>query len=304
MKLLKKATIWTFLIGAMVFFIVGTFNSPIYNKSAFLQNKFAIKFAKRLDEVNGEVTFGRMAASLGHSTKWKSLSAKSTKSIMKDLAKLKKNRVKKKLTKKSNKKVNKKQVVAPKVAEPVVNDDLELTLSGGRFNKMAMDDKSKFSGSARIANGVIEGISISLPSGDSIAINTSNDRMNGNVFTYQDTATGMDKSGLLYKVSQGVYMVTLTNDSQYPGLRLEFKTDDQIEQSNLNKVKWGLNKHNSVASVKEEAEKSTQDLNAYNDENYEDNNYENNYNSQEDEVDQARNEIEDQEPAYGFKFNS
>jgi hypothetical protein len=300
MKLLKKATIWTFLIGAMVFFIVGTFNSPIYNKSAFLQNKFAIKFAKRLDEVNGEVTFGRMAASLGHSTKWKSLSAKSTKSILKDLSNLKKNRTKKKVTKK----IEKKKVVTPKIAEPVVQDDLELTLSGGRFNKMAMDDKSKFSGSARIANGVIEGISISLPSGDSIAINTSNDRMNGNVFTYQDTATGTDKSGLLYKVSQGVYMVTLTNDSQYPGLRLEFKTDNQIEQTIANKTKWGLDKNNSVAKTKQDAEKRTQDLNAYNDDNYEEDNYDNEFDNQENDIDQARNEIEEQEPAYGFKFNS
>lgn len=289
MKLLKKATIWTFLIGAMVFFIIGTFNSPIYNKSAFLQNKFAIQFAKRLDEVNGEVTFGRMAASLGNSTKWKSLA---TKSIMKDLRKLKKLPIKKVITKKANKK----SVVAPKIAEPVVKDDLELTLSGGRFNKMAMSDKSKFSGSARIANGVIEGINISLPSGDTIAINTSNDRMNGNVFTYQDTSTGTDKSGLLYKVSQGVYMVTLTNDSQYPGLRLEFKTDQQIEQTIANKTKWGLDKHNTVAKEQASAEEQTKDLNAYNDEQYEE---ENN-----DEIDQARNDIEEQEPAYGFNFKT
>ena len=48
----------------------------------------------------------------------------------------------------------------------------------------------------------------------------------GNVFKYEDSETREMKSGMFYEVKKGTYMVTLTNDSQFPGTRLEFKAGE------------------------------------------------------------------------------
>lgn len=214
MKTTKKVASWTFIVGGLIFFVWGSMNSPVLNKAAFNQNKFDIKFAKRLDEMNGEIVMGRMAASLGNTSKWSKISTATIKQTVKKIEA-----------------APAKEVVETPVAEPAITDNLSLTLSGGLYDKKPLDDKSSFYGSARIANGVIEEITVGLPDGAELEIHTSNERLNGNVFTYEDAGTGEMRSGLLYKVKDGVYMVTLTNDSVYPGLRLEFKTDAVIEQS-------------------------------------------------------------------------
>jgi hypothetical protein len=64
MKTIKKALLGTAILGSVAFFGLGSFNSIVVDKNAFLKNDLNIKFAKRLDDMKGEITIGRMAASL------------------------------------------------------------------------------------------------------------------------------------------------------------------------------------------------------------------------------------------------
>ena len=246
MKTYKRFGTWSLLVGGLTFFVWGSMNSQVVDQRAFMQNKFDIKFAKRLDEMNGEIVMGRMAASLDKS-KWSKIS---TASIKKTAAKLKAEPVEKVVEK-----------AETPVAEPAITDNLELTLSGGLYAKKPLKDKSSFYGSARIANGVIEEITVGLPDGAQIDIRTSNERLNGNVFTYEDAGTGEMRSGLLYKVKEGVYMVTLTNDSVYPGLRLEFKTDAVIEQ-NFQEIResWAYDNGNQNQNDSDNIKQAQNDL--------------------------------------------
>lgn len=249
MKAFKKATAWTTTLGTLTFLVWGAMNSPVLNKTAFMKNKFNIQFAKRLDEMNGDYKAGRAAASINKS-KWNKLTVDSIKETIAAIDK-------------------KKPEVAPKVetpqAEPAVTGTLSLELTGGLYNKKPLKNKDQFYGTAEISDGVIEEVIVGLPGGEEIAINTTNERMNGNVFSYEDSQTGELKSGLLYnvipqseekrdsdgkiikKAQPGVYMITLTNDSAYPGLRLEFKTkggevDQSYQDENQN---WAADSYNN-----------------------------------------------------------
>ncbi len=234
MKAFKKATAWTCTLGTLTFLAWGAMNSPVLNKSAFMKNKFNIQFAKRLDEMNGQYKVGRAAASINR-TKWSKLKVPAIQKTFKAL-----------------------QAQKPEVAvkiespknKPAVTENLELTLTGGLYNKKPLKDKEQFHGSARVAGGIIEEVIVGLPGGEEIAINTTNERMNGNVFSYEDSQTSELKSGLLYKVKQGVYMVTLTNDSAYPGLRLEFKTQAQVDQSHQKQNQnWAADSYNKDSGI-------------------------------------------------------
>jgi len=301
MKTIKKTAFWTTSMIAALFVVMGSFNSPVLDRTSFLKNDLNIQFAKRLDEVNGNIVEGRMAASIGNTFKWKSLSKSLIKptSIKEATAKV---------LKAQNKKVEKaaiEEVAKTETKErptAAITKDLSLTLTGGLYNKKALSDASQFSGSIRAANGVIEGIEVSLPDGREIDINTSNDEMNGNVFAYDDTETGEEKNGLLYKVKEGVYMVTLTNDSQYPGLRLEFKTDEEVELSIANEESnWGLNDQNNENY--EGVEQARND--SYNQDSYAQDNYDNEYQDEQEDFGQdAEQAWNDEAPAQTFNFNS
>lgn len=233
MKALKKA-LFTTTIGAIFMMLaLGGYNSALIDPSAFVKNDLGIKLAKRLDEIRGEITIGRVAASIP------TFKPKAKPVIKKQVAKL----VKKKVVKK--KKVQKKKEVAANIPAPVVNENLELSLTGGFHNKKALDAESEFSGSAVVRDGVVEEISVSLPGGQSFTINT-NERMVGNVFQYEDTGTRERKSALFYKVKKGQYMVTLTDDTQFPGLRLEFRADNiqDLTEDIADNSNWALNKQN------------------------------------------------------------
>lgn len=166
-----------------------------------------IKFTKRLDEINGKITIGRRAAS---ASPWNVLGAEPQKS-----------HAQVKIAKIVAKKVASKTVeeVAKQVAGPAISGDLDLELKNVFFKKPY--DQGTFSGSAKTVDGIIEEIYISMPNGQNVEINTR-DRMTGNVFQYEDTQTREMKSGLFYEVKKGTYMITLTDDSQFPGARFEF----------------------------------------------------------------------------------
>jgi hypothetical protein len=92
-------------------------------------------------------------------------------------------------------------------------------------------------------DGIIEEIDVTLPDGKKFILNT-NERMVGNVFQYEDTETREMRSGLIYPVNikEGKYMITLTDDTNYKGMRLEFKAQkgNEFESKDGNKD-WAMN---------------------------------------------------------------
>ena len=64
MKALKTALIGSTLTITAIVLGTGSYNSMVLNDVAFMENDNGIKFAKRLDEMKGKVTRGRMAASV------------------------------------------------------------------------------------------------------------------------------------------------------------------------------------------------------------------------------------------------
>jgi hypothetical protein len=221
MKALKKLTLSITGVAVLGTVVLGSYNSMFVNNVSFMSADSGIKFTKRLDEINGRITIGRMAAS---AAPWGGLNKKVKKIVVS-----KKTDMTKKKTFKVQRPVQKE---AKKVAQnnsqisPAINADLDLKLENVFYKKPY--DKGTFSGSAKTVDGIIEEIYISMPSGQSIEINTR-DRMVGNVFQYEDTETREMKSGMFYEVKKGTYMITLTNDSQFPGARFEFKTTSSSE---------------------------------------------------------------------------
>lgn len=287
MKALKRALFTTTIGASFLMLAIGGYNSAIVDHSAFFKNDLGIKLAKRLDEIKGEIVIGRMAASLpSFQKKSKTLIKKQTAKILK------------------KKKAVKKEVVK-NIPAPVVNEDLELSLTGGFYNKKSLDQQNNdFSGVAIVNDGVIEEISVSLPGGGSFSINT-NERMVGNVFSYEDTGTRERKSALFYKVKTGVYMVTLTDDTQYPGLRLEFKADNvqELEEGIVDSANWALNKQNQEKKAEENNQESYDENQAYNEEVQEQPEQDFYQEAASDQGESSAVPV-DQSVSYGFNFNS
>jgi hypothetical protein len=229
MKILKRTFIGTGLLGTALMVVLASYNTMSVDYTAFTKNDLDIRFSKRLDNITGEIIIGRMAASI---PKWNEIA---TKSIGKEVIKIKNDVKIKKIIE------TKKEYVKTVQPAPVVASNLDLELTGGFYNKKSLKDNGSFSGSAKVVNGVIESISLNLPNDESVDIHTSKDKMVGNVFQYEDTGTGENRTGLFYEVKKGTYMVTLTNDSVYPNMRLELKTDSEIDNANLaSKSNWAM----------------------------------------------------------------
>lgn len=221
MKAIKSITIFTFFTIAALFVVLGGFNSIYTDQTAFMENDFDIKFAKRIDEMNGEVTVGRLAASL---RPWKD----SVKKI--DMNKV--NAQASSLDVYVVGKEVKAQVAAVQdsfVPEPAVKDNLVLELTGGLYDKASINIGNNISGAAETVDGVIQNVKINLPGGEVFTIDTR-ERMVGNVFEFEDSQTRELRSGLFYKVKANTYMITITDDSKYAGLRLEFKAESKGER--------------------------------------------------------------------------
>jgi len=244
MKALKKLSLSITTLGILGSVILAGYNSMVVNNDAFMTADSGIRFTKRLDELNGKVTIGRMAASTQN---WSDLSEtkREVKTITKRTAR-KANRVANKVSKTAEK--------AVRVPSPAIDANLELSLSNV-FHKKPLKTGS-FSGSAKTIDGIIEEIYVSLPNGKVIDINTR-DRMVGNVFQYEDTATREMRSGMFYEVKKGKYMITLTNDSQFPGARLEFTAangeeiaynEDHYESTH----NWGMDEQNNNSDLAQE----------------------------------------------------
>ena len=221
------------------------YNSYRFNTATPLTNDFNIKLTKRLDETFGKIQFGRNAASLNPNI-WKKrddseLVAKVNAAVREKFKPI--------LPKET---VSKKEIIeeeqAKAVPEPAVTADLDLELTGGIFNKKVLKDGLDYSGSAKVVDGVIEEINVSLPGGKEFSINTR-ERMVGNVFQYEDTQTRELRSGLFYEVKKGSYMITLTDDTQYGGIRLQFQapSDSQLDNTGYNNEQsWAMNQQNET----------------------------------------------------------
>tara|TARA_Y100000768_G_scaffold389043_2_gene391429 strand:- start:19685 stop:20578 length:894 start_codon:yes stop_codon:yes gene_type:complete len=279
MKALKRATLTSCLVFTFLVVAIGGYNTLQVESVQFNRNLFDIKLAKRLDEIKGEITIGRIAASVPK------LKKTSTDLIKKQVQKI--------IPTKVDEPVESEVQEVVEMPEPVTTEDLELSLTGGLFNKKPLDKNSAFSGSAKIIDGIVEEVSVSLPDGEGFIINT-NERMVGNVFQYEDTRTREMKSGLFYKVKPGVFMVTLTNDSQYPGLRLEFKTEQNVAMANESNVdsNWSLDDQNQGYPVDQQAEEQ-----AFNEQ---DNGYDS-YSEQNNEYDSEESSAPN---TFGFNFQS
>ena len=258
MNNLKSFTLST--TGFMFTFLMfmGIYNSVQVNSSSFMQQTTDIRFIKRLDEIKGKVTLGRMAAS---TVKWESLS---------DLKKIEENKDKPVIQKVETVSKVDESLAQNLIPEPAVDADLNMKLSNVFFKKPLKD--GSFLGSAKTVDGVIEEVYVELPGGKIIEINTR-DRMVGNVFQYEDTVTRELKSGMFYEVKKGTYMITLTNDSEYAGLRLEFKAENNAEVAYGDEynqdINWGINTQNPAESNTTELPTAdNSNLNDYSDSEY------------------------------------
>jgi hypothetical protein len=228
----KNATI----LGSAFLAILGCFNTFQMNSNQFM-NSNEIKFAKRLDEMNGDVKVGRLAAS---AINWETL------------------------------KQNKNEIVAMKaptrvIAKPSINEEAPLEVSTASikedltlnvtqvFNSKDKNfnaNKGEASGSITTKDGVIESINVTLPSGQAIEIST-NSEMEGNVFQYEDNDTKEIYSGMFYKISETSYMVTLTNDKKLGGTRIQFDAPTNGEEENANS-NWAMNDGSYESAIQEE----------------------------------------------------
>lgn len=213
MKTIKRTFFGVMVVSAIGVFALGSFNSfNINDKTALLKNDLNIKFAKRLDDLTGKVVMGRMAASV---PKWDPNKDLRNKKVLSAAFELK--------TNKKEEKAIVTEVEQKDIPEPAIVTTPELALTGGIYKQNPLQAGKGYSGSARISDGIVEEVNVTFPDGESLVINTR-EPMIGNVFQYEDGHTRELKSGLAYPIKDGGFMITLTDDSRFATVRLEFKS--------------------------------------------------------------------------------
>ena len=259
-----KKVIKMSLLSATCFLVANSgYHSLRFNTPVTLRNDLNIKITKRLDETFGKVKFGRKAASLGTQS-WNRVPVK--KVAPRSFGKLV-----------SSDNIKKQQVAVKATPAPAIQNDLDLELTGGIYNKKPLKQGSDFSGNAKVVDGVVEEITVELPGGKHFSINTS-ERMVGNVFQYEDTNTRELRSGLFYEVKKGTYMITLTDDSQFSGIRLQFSApESSVIQGRSEDVSWAMNDQNEKQDRQDDDygyryddERDTYEQDAYRAQNYQD----------------------------------
>jgi|LULL01.1.fsa_nt_gb hypothetical protein len=257
MKALKRVFIGVTVFVTTSFFILGGMNSIIVDENAFLKNDLNIKFAKRLDDLNGEVTIGRMAASL---PEWNQKDALAQKKIKSKLKEDKKTIQKQDLVLNQEETVERIEVPVEKT-KPAIRDAIGLELTGGLYKQKPINNSKVIAGSLSVVDGVLEEVSFILPDGTSRSLSLVNSRMVGNVFQFEDTETRDIRSGLFYVLNreEGKYMLTITNDTNFGGLRLEY-TDPRMVDSladSYTETQWGMNAQNDSSELKQQAYETT-----------------------------------------------
>jgi hypothetical protein len=194
--ILNKILIKIKSLAAVGFVSVGIYNSLVVNNTSFMGKKNEITFAKRLDEVNGNLVKANRSVA--------SVAPVQAKEVIATVNKMKKN-------------MNNTEVA--KTQAPAIKEDLNLNLTQVLFDKKQLGPND-FLGNVRTVDGMIEELSVEFPNGRKIEILSS--EIAGNVFHYEDEDGNM-ASAMFYEVKPGQYMVTLTNDSQFAGTRMQFE---------------------------------------------------------------------------------
>lgn len=238
MKAIKRAFFGGIVLSVCGIFALGSFNSFNLDRNIVFKNDLNIKFAKRLDDITGEYVVGRMAASIPTGTIF-------NKKVVE---------VKKGIEKEVRETITENQV--NDIPEPAVFETEELFLTGGLYNKEPLKEGDDFRATTKVENGIISAINVTFPDGKTFNLNT-NEPMVGNVFQYQDSETGDTKSGLFYEIKEGHYMLTLTDDTNFTGLRLEFKAEEGTKLATNEKkmdANWDMDQHdqNNEVGVNEE----------------------------------------------------
>lgn len=232
MKTVKRFFLSVIVLGTIGVFALGSFNSfNINDKTALLKNDLNIKFAKRLDDLTGKVIMGRMAASI---PKWDPSKDLRNKKVIQTSSKV--------IANKNIEKLNIAQVEEKEIPAPAIESTPELSLTGGLYKQNPLKDEKGYSGSARITDGVVEVVNVVFPDGESLVINTR-EPMIRNVFQYEDSVTREMKSGLAYPIKGGGFMITLTDDSRFSTLRLEFSVagTDEAAELDTEQSEWSDN---------------------------------------------------------------
>lgn len=196
------------LIAFLSFVLIGTYNAVVINSDSSISSH-DVRFVKRLDEIYGVVTPGRMVAA---STKIKKLN-KNEFQINPIVQVVNKLDAAPYIAKAEETKDE------PASAAAAVQEELDLNLveviNATKWSQGLQ--ASQFSGNLSTNNGIIERLSVSLPNDEGISVEFS--EMAGNVFEYD--FNGEVFSGMLYQVDQNSYMVTLTN-GPLEGTRMRF----------------------------------------------------------------------------------
>jgi hypothetical protein len=220
----------SFLVVGFGFILsIGTYNAVVINSQSTISGH-DVKFVKRLDEMYGVVTPGRMVAA---TTTWKKLNKDEVKAnpIV---------QVVKRIDAVDRAVMEGAQAEA---ATAAVQEDLELTLIEVINPKKWQQAlaSSDFAGNLSTKQGVIESLSVSLPGEENISISFS--QMEGNVFEYD--LDGDVFAGMIYQVDKSSYMITLTN-GPLEGTRLRF-SQSGIEET-VSEAQESLAKNHQLES--------------------------------------------------------
>lgn len=201
----------------MLFFVAtGTYNAIVINSESYI-NGADMRFVKRLDELNGIVEPGRLAASGVH---WQKLEP--TQNVSQNAFHAPVVQEVKTVASASVEGVPPQEAPAAAVTEELNLNLIEVVNPKKYQNGLTAD---QFSGSLTTSNGAIDSLNVSLPNGEGVTVSFS--EMNGNVFEYD--IDGEIYAGMLYQVEQNAYMVTLTN-GPLEGTRLRFVGEPSQEQ--------------------------------------------------------------------------
>lgn len=259
MKVARNVFFTSTVFMGILFIMLGTFNSIVVDKNAFLKNDYNITFAKRLDDMTGEVRVGRRAASISPWSVQNTNEKFNNKILKKSISKTSKISTSLKESSNTMKEIVKKE------DKPAIMTTGLLELTGGLFNKKPLLKGQDYYGRASVVDGIIEKLDVTMPGGENFTVNF-NKKMAGNVFQYEDSETREMRSGLMYELkSKGKFMVTLTDDTNFAGMRLEFSPVTEVTEEKLaasGKAHWGMNKHH----VEDNPEL---DVNNYADDSYE-----------------------------------
>ncbi len=184
-------------ISFLCFVCVGTYNAVVINTQSEISGQ-DMRFVKRLDEVYGVITPGRMLAA---STTWKKLSPVEYK---KDPIV----QVVQRIDSSISKVESETETESESGVEAAIKEELNLTLTEVMNPRKWQGPlpSSDFAGNLSTRDGIIESLNISVGE-ESISISFS--EMKGNVFEY--AMNGETYTGMIYQVDKQAYIITLTN---------------------------------------------------------------------------------------------